>query len=800
MRRALRSLAARPGFTATAVATLALGLGVNTAIFSLTHAMLLRPLPYRDADRLVQVYETNPSRGITNAPPVPVNYVTWRLRVDAFEQSAAFQRVAFNLSTANSAVQVEGFRVAPTFFPMLGIDPAIGRGFLDENAQKGRDTVVILSDGFWHRRFGADPRVVGQSIGVDGTPCTIVGVLPPTFKIFRVLNRELDVFRPFVIDPTDREHSLNLWAKLKPGVTVEQARVQLATVFATLPIPEAGWIAEVAQLSTRFAANSRDLLIVLESAVALVLLIACANVANLLLAVSVGRRKELAVRTALGASRWRIARDLAGESLWLASAGAVLGALIALWIVATFNAVISFQDINRLEPFRVDASVMAFTAGLAAIVAVAFALLPIRAAGDVNVVDALKESAHSLTPGGSARRLRHALIAGELALSIVLAASAAVLARSALALHGLARGVRVDGVMTAQISLSDPRFSDPARLVSLTTAIVDRLRTSTGIEQAALVNYAPLSLIRTGVPVDVEGNTPPPGGLLPVARYWAVGPEYFRLVGIPLVGGRYFTAADDATSAGVAIVSETFARRNWQDANAVGRRLQTKFPNSDAFWIPRARTGALTVVGIVPDVREDGLPDATSPAQLYLPYAQNPTPVVTLLARPSGGVAGAAAGAIRAAVHSIDPLLPVSYEMTFDDVVRETFARPREAAWLIGVFAALAVILAAVGVYGVMAYSTSARAKEIAIRMALGATRSNIVGLIVRQALMLTAIGVGIGVAATPLALRLASGLLFGVGPFDPWTLGGVAATLAIVSAGAAAIPAWRASLTELKP
>src|SRR5215467_2888784 len=317
MPRAFRALLARPGFTIVAIATLALGLGVNTAVFSLTRTVLLRPLPYRDADRLVQVNETYVPLSGTGAVS-PANFVAWRERVTAFEETTFFRRVQFNVSTRVRAVQVEGFLVAPNFFTMIGEPLARGSGFADDASQPGRDNVVILSDGFWRRVFDADPAVVGHSVNVDGTPCTVVGVLTPSFKIFHVLNRELDVFRPLVIDPTDRSSSLNLWARLKPGVPVATADAQLKTADATLPIPDPGWSATAWLLSTRMAAGPKPVLVALEWAVALVLLIACANVANLLLAVSAGRRKELAVRQALGASGWRIARDLGGETIVLA--------------------------------------------------------------------------------------------------------------------------------------------------------------------------------------------------------------------------------------------------------------------------------------------------------------------------------------------------------------------------------------------------------------------------------------------------------------------------------------------------
>jgi putative ABC transport system permease protein len=791
IRRSLRSLASRPVFPAVAIATLALGLGVNAAIFSLTREVLLRPLPYRDADRLVRVFEVSRTLGVRSAPIAPINYIVWRDLVAAFEQAAVFRRVAFNVSMKTNAVQVEGFQIAPTFFPMLGVEPALGRGFTDEDAQPGRDAVVLLSNGFWHRQFAADPAVVGQSIDVDGTPCTVVGVLPASFGIFRVLNREVDLFRPLVLDATDREQSINVYAKLKPGVSLDSARTQMTTVYSSLPIPEHLWRADVALLTTSFAAGSRPILLALEWAAALVLLIACANIANLLLAVSAGRRKELGIRQALGASRWHLARDLAGETLILTVAGGALAILLATWIVATLNAAISFQDINRLQPFRVDAWVLAFTGGLTLAVTLVFAVLPAHAAADADVVAALKDSTHGVTTGMPNRRLRHALIVGELALSIVLTASALTLARSALALQSFTRGVTVDGVMTAQVALNDPRYADTERLVRVATSMLERLSTSPGIDAAALVNYPPLSMIRVGVPVTIEGQAPPPGQPW-IARYWVAAPGYFHAAGIRLLVGRDFTSADDRTRGGVAIVSETFARRFWNTIDVVGKRLRPAFPKSNAFWIPRVTGEMLTIVGVVGDVREDGLPDAAGLPQLYLPYAQNPTSTLTLMARVSGRPAETATRTIRDAVRAADPQLAVSYEKTFNNMIQETFARPRELAWLIGAFAVLALVLSAVGVYGLMAYLTTARTREIGIRVALGATRVDIVSLIVSHGMALTAVGVGIGIVLAPMALRLTSGLLFGVGPFDPLTLLTVAALLVGVSITASMIPALR--------
>ena len=797
MRRAFRALLARPGFTVVAVATLALGFGVNTAVFSLTRTVLLRPLPYRDADRLVEVNETFVARrGIGYVSGV--HYVAWRERATAFDDAALFRRVQFNVSLRSRALQAEGFLVSPNFFSMIGVDAALGRGFEAAEATAGRDNVVLLSDAFWRRLFNGDPAAVGRSIAVDGTPCTIVGILPPSFKIFRVLNRELDLFRPIVVDPNERGESLNVWAKLRPHVDAASADAELKTIYASLDTVAPGWSVVVWPLSMRLTAGPKPVLVLLEWAVALVLLIACANVANLLLAMSAGRRKELAVRQALGASRWQIARDLGGEAAILTLAGGAFAVLLALWGAATLNRVVSFQDINRLDAFRVDSWVLAFTIGLAAVVALLFGVLPAHASASVDVTDALRDSTHGVTTAAANRRLRGALIVAELAIAIVLTVAAVALTRSAVTLHGLARGVSVDGVMTAQLALNDPRYADPDRMVRTTNAIVERVGRSPAVEVAALVNYVPLALIRVGVPVAVEGVPPPSADRPWIARYFVVSPEYFRAVGVDLVAGRLFTGADDRAHAGVAIVSERFARRFWKRVDVVGRRITPEFGQSQMFWVPRSRGGAMAIVGVVKDVREDGLQDSADVPQLYLPYAQNPTVVATVVARAARGPAQTAAAAIREAVRAVDPDLPVSYEMTFDDVVRETFARPRELAWLIGSFAALALALAAGGVYGVMAYLTTARAREISIRMALGATRGDVVRLVVRDAMKLAAAGVAIGLVATPLAFRFLSATVYGVSPFSPAVLTSVAAALALVCGAAAAIPAVRAAREEI--
>ncbi len=793
-RQSWRSVASRPIVSIVAITTLAVGLGVNAAIFSLTREVLLQPLPYKNADRLVRVFETNHALGVDDAGIAPFRYVVWRPGADAFEDIALFRRSSFNVAAGPDARQVEGFQVDDRFFPMLGVQPAIGRGFTADDVRPGADTVALLSDGFWRRQFGADPAAVGRVITIDGVPCIVVGVLPSTFRIYHVLNQELQVFRPLVLDPSDRGHSLNAYATLGPGVSIETARRQLSALYIDLPGTDGAWTASAERLSDSFANQSRALLLALQWAVAFVLLIACANLANLLLASSAGRRRELAVRQALGASPWRIARDLAGEALLMVAAGGALAIGVAIGLVRTLNATLSFEDINRLAPFRVDGWVLAFTGALTLAVAALVGLLPARAAVSPNQLDALKDSTHGVTTGLSNRRLRQALVVGEIALAVVLAASALALTRSAIGLQAVDRGLDTAGVMTAKVSFNSPQYADAGVLARTGTAIAHRLAAAPGLAAAAIVNYPPLSQIRVGVPVEVEGRAEQPGDEPAAARFWVVSPGYFAAAGIRLKAGRDFTDGDNEDAPGVAIVSEKFAERYWHTTDVIGRHVTGKFSGSAAFWIPRARQGALAIVGVAADVREDPLDHAADP-QLYLPYAQNPTVEITLMARVADRRrAEDALPAMRAAVRGADPQLPVTQETAFDGIVREAFARPREMAWLLGAFAALALLLATLGVYGVIAHTTSARAKEIGIRIALGASPGDVVALVVRQAAVLAAIGAGIGIGLTPIALGFARGLLFGVGPLDPVTPLVVAALLLAVAIAASLAPALRAT------
>ena len=605
-----------------------------------------------------------------------------------------------------------------------------------------------------------------------------------------------------MFDATDREHSINLYARRKRGIDVSAARAELAAAYAGLPAEafRDNWVGSVEPLSVRFTANQRPILQALEGAAALVMCIAAANIANLLLAAAAARRRDLAVRVALGASRHNLLIEVGQETLILSSAGAVAGLLAAFWTVDLLNNRVSYQDINRLEPFRVDLWVVMFVGALAAVMTVVLALVPARQAADADVIDALKDSSHGATAGVSNRRMRRSLVIAELALAVVLLTSALELTRSALALNDMDRGVETGRVMTAQLSLNGAAYAQAPRLTRLAEEVLDRLNATASVESASIVNYPPLSVIGTGVAIAIDGQ-PVAEGHEPVVQYWVVGPRYFATLGISLLAGRDFDRGDTGERPGTVIVSRRLAERFWNRLDVVGERLTPLFPQSDAAWIPRAVRRPLTVVGVVSDVREDGIPghpDDHAP-QLYVPYSQNPTRIATIVVRPRG-LPQSATALIRDAVRAADPDQPTFDEKTLNEVKLDTFARSREVAWLIGSFATLALALSAIGVYSVIAFLTAARSREIGIRMALGASRRHVMALIVGDAIRLAVAGALIGAIAAPLAIAAARPWMAGIDRAHPASIAAVAGALVAVCVVAAAVPAARAARSGALP
>jgi putative ABC transport system permease protein len=812
LRYAGRIMRRRPGFTAAIVLMTALGIGSATTIFSAINAIVIRPLPFRDPDRLVQIWATDRRQSNPFQIVSPADYVDWRDHSRSFESMAAWRFEYFNLNARIGAAfepeRVEGLRVSADFFRLLGASPALGRGFSAEEEQPGRDRVVILSDALWRRRFDADLSIVGRAILVEGEPRTVVGVLPPDFHFFRVLNRDLEVWVPYVFDPgtADRGHHAGfVYARLKLGVSLEAARSEMDAISERLakehPDTNAGWGALVNRLHDQWMMQSRNLLLLLLAATGFILLIACANVANLLLARGVARSREMAVRAAIGAGRFDLARQSLAESLLLALLGGAAGLLVALWGVRLFPRYVPYTAVNRWTDLRVDPGVFGFALAISIVSGVLFGLAPAFNEARPTAMKSLSETFKSSAGGRYPGRvdLRRTLVALEVALSLMLLAGAGLLLSAALHLRGMARGFEPANVLTMQVWLPRARYSEGWRVTEFFRTVLERVSGLTGVTSAAAVNFPPLAIQSTTTNFTVEGQEAPRPGEEPTAIYWVVSPDYFRTMRIPLLQGRAFTEQDGAQNEpGRIIVSESLARRYFQGA-ALGRRIQPRFAQADAFWLPQSTNAPLTIVGVVGDIREEGLYTREMP-EIYLPYRQNPSSVMNMLVRTSADPMRWAAG-VRAQVSGVDPDEPVFDVKTMDDVLSESFSRPRISADLLAGFAAAALLLAALGVYSVAAFAVSLRTREIGIRKALGAADAEIAALIVRQSLQTVLIGAAVGLSGAAFSARLLGSVFSGVtavrSNLDIVLFG--ASTIVLIAIGALAsyLPARRASRVD---
>ena len=822
LRYGARSLRKRPGFTAVAVAILALGIGANSALFSVVSAALLRPVPWKDPERIVSVWETRAKKGESNNLVSAVDFVEWRERCQSFEQAAGWRFLYLNLTGSDEPERVQGLTVSPGYFPLLGVEAALGRTFLPEEEEPGRDKVIILSHGLWRRRFGSDPGVVGRQIAVEGESRTVVGVLPDDFHIFRVLNRELDVYIPLTLDRSrlgrhgaaaetagasrgDADQIMFVYARLKPGATVGQAQAELDAIYRGLgeayPQTNSGLGARLVPLPEQWGERARPALLMLLAAVGFVLAIACANVANLLLARATARRKEMNIRAALGASRSRLVRQALTESLLLAALGGLAGLLLAFWGVGLLNGLIPYTALNRADDFRLDPLVLGFTLAVTLLTGLACGLAPALRSSKPDLTGSLKGGGGA-TAGARDGRLRDLLVISEVMLALVLLVGAGLMLRSIARLRSVDRGLKIDHVLTMQIFLPRAKYPTGGRVAGFYQQLLRRVETLPGVESAGVINYPPLGLVSTNVPFVVEGREPPTPEEVPVARYSVVSPEYFRAVRIPLLAGRQFTEQDADESHGVVVISDSMARRFWPGEDAIGKRIAPRFPEMNAYWIPESNNRPLTVVGVVGDVRQDGrlgVPeDEGDPAQMYLPYLQNPSPIMHLLVRTSADPL-LSANAVRSEVYSVDKDQPAFDVKTLEEVAAESFSQSSALTLLLGAFAALALALAGAGIYGVMAYAVSERTREIGIRMALGATGGDVLRLIVRRGMLSALAGVGAGLVATLILTRVLSSALYGVSAGDPVTYAAVSALLLGVAFAACYAPARKAAKVDPK-
>ena len=797
-RFAIRTLLKTPTFTGAAVLALALGIGANTAIFSVVHTVLLRPLPYSDPDRLVWLWGQHTKRG------VPFHFIRYRDLAQimngtpSFESASAYSPapVTLALPGGGQPEQAPAMRVNAGFLRMLGARPRIGRDFAEDDDRPGARPVALISHGLWQRRFGSNPSVAGSPVLLDGVEHTVIGVLPQGFQAF---NSTRDVFIPLALGPAPVAPaggiSVGGYARLKPGAGRERAQSEVNTVVGRLDPQYFGTSGREVRLWGAHEFMVRDVrrtLLVLLGAVGLVLLIACANVANLLLARAGSRRREIAVRTALGAGRWRIARQLLAESLLLGGIGGALGLAAAWWGLSALVAGAP-QRIPMIRETRVELPVLWFTVAVSLFTGLLFGLAPAVAASRANVHEDLKEGGRA---GESIRRnrTRNLLVMAEVALALVLAVAAGLLIKGFARLLEANPGFNTRGVLAAGISLPGVRYAKGVDRAAFFREVMRQVESQPGVQAAGLVSVLPLSGTDTGRTMHFEGR-PEPGPDEAPTIWWRVAtPGYFRAMEIPLRRGRMFGDQDTPDSPRVAVVNETFVRRHFPNADPIGRRMAYGLSHR-----PGA-TGAapppwITIVGVVGDVRHNSI---TQPAsdEFFMPYQQEPWPAMTVAARTPLDPERFAP-ALRAAVQAVDKDLPVSRVRSMEQILAESISDRRLSVWLLGIFAGVALALAAVGIYGVMSFSVARRTQEIGVRMALGAARSDVLRMVVLQGVRTAAIGLAAGLAAAFAVTRVMKSILYEVTATDPVIFTAVALLVMAVAALASYIPARRATKVE---
>ncbi len=791
IRYATRSLLKRPGFTAIAVVTLALGIGANSAIFSAVNALLLNPLPFPELERLVAVWENVPERGVERNETTVANFLDWRSQNQTFEQLGLYRWWSANLTGVDTPERLQGFLVTANFLDTLGVKPQIGRGFLADEDQPGKDVVAILTYNLWQRRFGGDPNIVNSTITLNGVQRTVIGVMPRGYNF----PRGVDLLAPFSFTPelsaNRRSHAYLAIGRLKPGITIAQAQADLATISQRLesqyPETNKGWGVVVYPLLEDTVRLYHAALWILMGAVGFVLLIACANVANLMLARAAGRQREFALRAALGASRWRIIRQLLTESVIVALVGGSLGILIAVWgvdLMKTANPPEMARFTPGWEQLGLNWPVLGFTLLLSMLSALFFGLAPAWQGSKPDLNKALKEGGRQTTSGS--HRLRRLLVVGEVALSLMLLVSAGLLMRSFLSLLKTNPGFNPANVLTMSFVLPSTKYTDSPQRASFFGDIIQRVESLPGVESAAIVNHLPLGGSNSSTGFLIEGEPEPGPGQVPDGRYRVCSPRYFETMGIRIIKGRAFTAQDNADSPRVIIVNETLARRFWPGRDPVGQRMRLGGPIERSPW--------REVVGVVEDVRHElNLPITPD---FYLPHAQEPWNSMVLAARTKVEPMALAAP-VRQEVWSIDKDQPVFEIRTMEEVRSHSVFLYKFSSVTLGVFAGIALILAAVGIYGVMAYAVTQRTHEIGIRMALGARASDVLRMIVTNGMTLALIGIAAGLGGAWLLTRLMQSLLVGVSPTDALTLTVVSVGLLLVALLACYLPARRATRTD---
>ncbi len=787
LRYGARILLKNPGFTLIAVITLALGIGANTAIFSIVNSVLLRPLPYPNADRLMTIWEDHTRRdGPAREWTSPPGFEDWRDQAKSFDHVVAIQGWQPTLTGQRDPEQLAGAQVSHNAFETLGVAPAHGRSFHPEEDQRGVESVVIISHGLWRRRFGADPSLVGKSISLNGESHLVIGVMPEGFKFPIIANA--DIWRPIqpVLGPGCQRGciTIRVMARLKSGATEAEARAELNTIASRLEqqYPDTNSKVGVTLIPMHefLVGPVKTPMVVLLAAVAFVLLIACANVANLLLARSAGRAQEIAIRAALGAGRARIARQLLSESLVLAVIGGAAGLLLSYWLI---DLLVKFspQGTPRLDEIAMDWRAVGYMIAITTLTGLLFGAAPVWRLFKADLNQALRDGGKGAWGAISGRRALGALVVAETALALTLLVGAGLLIRSFIQLQRVAPGFNPRNVLTAVVTLPQAVYPRPDQITSFYSRLLERLRAMPGAQAVAIVSSLPLAGFDSDAGFVIEGRPAPQPGQGPVAWYSSVSHDYFRTMGMRLIAGREFTERDNENAPKVVIISETTARRHFPNENPIGRRIGNGRPE-----------GWREIVGVTADVKHFGL-SQDARASMFFPLRQLSSRRMNVVARAASDPASLTS-ALRGSVASIDGNLAVSNINTMEEITAQSIGQERFTLILLAVFAALALALSAAGIYGVISYSVTQRTREIGLRVALGAEAGAVLRLVIGQGMLLTLIGVGIGMAGAVALSRLMKTMLFGVSPTDPLTFIGVGALLALVALVACYIPARRAS------
>jgi putative ABC transport system permease protein len=794
LRYALRSLLKSPGFTLVTLLTLALGIGANTAIFSVVNAVLLRALPFRDPDKLVALREIygDGQEGSTSGP----NFLDWKKRNHTFQGVTASRGINLGLVSAGEPEEITGATVDAEFFRVLGIDPILGRGFA-EGEDQGQATVVVLSEALWRSRFGADSAVLGRTISLSGQPYTVIGVAPSNSTYFGPIQAWLPLGYGQGTSAQRDSHSYDVVGRLKPGVTLSQAQADLSDIARALerefPASNTGRGVKLISLAEDSVGTVRSALLLLTGAVALVLLIACANVANLFLARAATRQRELAVRAALGAGRWRLTRQVLVEAVVLSFVGGLLGLLLASWAIDLLLA-LQPRGIPRLKEVGIDSTVLTFTLLISIAVGFAFGLFPALTMSRLDPAESFRGEGRGTSTGRPRSRFRSALVVAQVSLALVLLVGAALLIVSVRELSNVVLGFRPDGAMTFQLSIPAAKYADADAQRGYIDRLSGQLRAIPGVRQVGAVFFLPLGQGFTSGDISVEGRPAAAPGHEQYAGYRIVAGDLLNAIGVTLRKGRLLTPDDRKGSTSVTVVNEALARKFFPGQNPIGQRLTFGTPDS-AQW--------RQIVGVIADVRQTGLTAPPEP-ELYVPTNQlSPEDYTIFMTIPVSFVVRSDVGsatlgpAIKAAVREVDPEQPISRLREAGELLQNATARQRFNMTLLTLFGILALTLAGIGVYGVMAYGVNQRTRELGIRLALGARAASVQALVLRQGLMLTVSGLALGLVGALSLSRLLTTLVYGVNPSDPRILGVAAVVLALVSVVACLIPAIRATRVD---